>query len=316
MPDRDRPAYPQIVCLGEAVVDELGSDGAPHLGGSPANVAVGLHRHGVPVRLWSRVGEDAEGWFVREALARAGVPADLVVDPLHPTRVVRILEAADGTRRVQIRTPDTADQYLQADDYDRAVLEQAGMLYLTAVPLLHDVSAAAAQALVEAARARGALIVFDPNIRLRPERARPAVRQRLDAMLARADVVKTSADTWANLWGTRTPADLLDAGPSLVIETRGAAGVWLQTPRHGVAVPAPRVDPVVDTTGAGDAFLAAFLARLWPALGGGSPAEPSIGDLHDAAVLGHHWAGLILRHRGAVTGYDAEPPADGAEQGL
>lgn len=288
-------------------MDELGPDGARFLGGSPANVAVGLHRQGVPVRLWSRIGDDAEGRFVREALAQHGVPADaVVVDPAHPTRVVRIAEVADGTRTVRLNTPDTADQYLAAADYDRALLRQVQTLYLTAVPLLSDASAAAAQTLVAEAKARGAQIVFDPNIWLRPEREHPTIRQRLREMLAQADILKTSAATWTNLWGERSPEALVDAGPSLVIVTRGAAGARLLTLQHSVAVRAPRVDPVVDTTGAGDAFLAAFLARLLPNLADQPPAALSIGALRDAAILGHRLAGRILRHRGAVTGYAAE----------
>jgi 2-dehydro-3-deoxygluconokinase len=99
------------------------------------------------------------------------------------------------------------------------------------------------------------------------------------------------------LWGDATPADTLARYAARNIEVcvkRGGAGCVLG---DGTLVPVPQRIAPVDTTGAGDAFNAAYLTAR---LSGRSPPE--------AALAGHALAGAVIQHRGAIMPKDAPIP--------
>lgn len=109
------------------------------------------------------------------------------------------------------------------------------------------------------------VVTFDPNIRPALLDSRDATRARVLHLAARADLVKLSIEDAAWLWPGLSPesvvALLLDAGVSLVAITLGGEGALAATRGVRVLVAAPAV-PVVDTVGAGDAFMAALVHRV------------------------------------------------------
>jgi fructokinase len=108
-----------------------------------------------------------------------------------------------------------------------------------------------------------ALVMVDLNIRPLAVPDPGGYRARIDRLLPRTDVVKASDDDLAWLDPDRdaldVARDLLAAGPSVVLLTRGGDGVTVVTADGATDVPAEKVD-VVDTIGAGDAFGGGFLA--------------------------------------------------------
>ncbi len=137
---------------------------------------------------------------------------------------------------------------------------------------------------------------------------------RLEAVLARADVVKVSGDDLAYLAsgvGWRVAArSLLEPGPSVVLVTDGGRAVGVVGRAMTFEVPVPAV-PVVDTVGAGDAFGGGFLARwIERGLGRAELADPAA--LRDAVVLAIEVAGLTCQRPGADPPHRSElglPPA-------
>ncbi len=119
-----------------------------------------------------------------------------------------------------------------------------------------------------------ALVMVDPNVRPWVIGDADTYRRRLRRVLARSDVVKVSEEDLAWLEPQRSAAAaarmLLQAGPRVVLLTRGGDGVQVVTGAGDVPVPAPDVE-VVDTIGAGDAFGGGFLA-WWRSQGLGARA--------------------------------------------
>jgi fructokinase len=211
---------------------------------------------------------------------------------------------------MEVHNLRSADQAITPEDASPEALDGARMLYFSGTMLLGETGFRTTLGLLEAARARGLFVAFDPNVRPsrtgHPER----VRARLDAVLPFVDLVQTSRRDWADLWGDRTPEAMLDEGLALLVRTDGVAGAVLRTPRQAVEVPA-EPGAAVDATGAGDAFMAALLARAtaWlPAPVATVPAEVLRAWGRFAAA----WAARIVRHRGAVTAYrHRRAPASG-----
>jgi fructokinase len=146
--------------------------------------------------------------------------------------------------------------------------------------------------------------MLDPNIR--PSFiARPEVyRARIEAMLARADIVKVSDEDLEWLLGPGDPTDharaLIERGPSIVCVTEGAKGVTAHHAAGHLHVSAPRVD-VIDTVGAGDTFNAGFLAGLHDAgaLDRAALKRPDEDVLEAALKLGVAAAAVTVSRAGA-----------------
>ncbi len=305
----------RVICFGDLVVDLISQEpGTPlwavetfrkYPGGSPANVAIGLHAHGVPVALWSKVGADAGGRYLRHRLAALGLPTEgILVDPAHPTKLALIGLDDAGDRTWEMQNADSAYENIHLDDFDAGALATARVLHLGGAALLAGPTSATALRLAEAARAVGCLVSFDPNLIVGAAPGRAGILQRLEALLPCVDLLKMSADDWADLLGEATPGDLLGRGVSLVIRTGGARGAHFYTPRHTVFVPSVPVE-VVDATGAGDAFTAAVLARLSALAPPVSLAEVPPEALKAWGCFATEWACAMLRHPGAVGGYFA-----------
>jgi fructokinase len=283
-----------VLSFGEALVDFFPErPGIPlaecevfhrHLGGAPANVAVGLSRLGVRVGLMTLVGPDDFGRFVRGRLAHEGVDASAVgTHRTAKTGVTFVSVATDGARSFLFFRHPSAAQLIAEVDVDPAQVARARVFHFGSSTLCREPSRAATRKALDAAVAAGALISIDPNWRPHlwedPSEAAPILR----SVIARADVVKISDDELNPLAGTADPAAgaraLRSLGAKLVVVTLGGRGCYFDAPAGTGFLPGERVE-VVDTTGAGDGFVAGLLSRLLPAL---SPSS-TIADLDREAI--------------------------------
>jgi fructokinase len=276
-------------------------------GGSPANVAVGLARLEVPTRMVARLADDPFGRRIRRHLAGNGVDLGGVVDAAEPTSLAIVAVDPDGGVSYDFRVDGTADWQWRDEELGgvldgRLLALHAGSLALTMAP-----GADALLRLLE--RARGAVTIsYDPNCRplLMGEPAR--ARERVERLVALADVVKASVEDVAWLLPGRAAEEVAEAwlalGPAVVAITRGADGVVAVAAGTGhVRRPGRRV-AVVDTVGAGDAFASALLAGLYRRglLGAGrrgalrAIGEPTLGEVLDEGVLA---AAITCTRRGA-----------------
>jgi fructokinase len=247
------------VVAGEALIDLVPAPGdtlAAHPGGGPFNTARTLGRLGRPVAYLGRLSNDRFGTRMAGLLAADDVLPDAIVRTDDPTTLA--LAEVDEAGAATYRFYDRGTSAPGLTEADALAAPPAAYLHVGTLGLVLEPMALALEALV--ARVAGdALVMFDPNFRP----ALPIDRGRLARVLAGADLVKVSDDDLRWL-SPGAPAEdaaraLLDAGPAVVLLTRGAEGAVVVTRDEAVAVPAPAVE-VVDTIGAGDAFSGGWLA--------------------------------------------------------
>jgi fructokinase len=279
--------------VGEALIDLVGaprgSTFEAHVGGSPANVALGLARLGSPVTLTTRFGEDAFGQMIIGHLQASGVVVHSGRKPWPPTSL------AVATLRAGVASYDFRIDWDVADLPPLAA--EAQCLHTGSLATALPPGNAAVIALVRRERERGRVTVsYDPNVRPallgEPEQARPDIEQ----LVGLAHVVKASDEDLGWLYPEERDEDVArrwqSSGPALVVVTRGGRGSFAVTSRVAVQRPAVSVE-VVDTVGAGDAFTSGLLdgLRRNDLLGGTRGAalagvdEPTVASLLDEAAL-------------------------------
>jgi len=275
----------ELMVVGEAlvdVVDDARGTRTQHPGGSPANVALGLARLGRSVDLVTWLARDPAGVAVVDHLERSGVtvlPGSLGADRTS-SAVARLDAGGCATYEFDLEWQLAATVPAR----DVSVLHTGSI-----AAVAETVPADALLRMIHDARP-SATITYDPNLRPSVMGDAGAVRPRVEELVAVADVVKASEEDLAWLYPDDTPLDVADAwaddlGCALVVVTHGGEGstaVRSGGRRLGVLA---RPVPVVDTVGAGDAFMSGLLAALTDhGLTGGARRD----DLHraDEQVLG------------------------------
>ncbi len=273
---------PTVVVLGDVVTDVVarlrhpiapGSDTAARVlrrpGGSAANVSAWLAALAVPTVLIGRVGADAEGAEHTENLRRAGVDTRLVADPDRPTGTVVALVAPGGER--SMITDRGANLALSPADLPVGVFLPGRHLHLSGYALLDPGPRAAARRALRLAGAAGMTVSVDPSSAAPLARVGP---QRFLGWTRGPGLCLANLAEARVLTGRTQPlaaARALTAAYGEVVVTLGARGALWAAAGEVVRVPAVPVR-AVDTTGAGDAFSAGFLA----ARGAGADPEQAL----------------------------------------
>lgn len=268
-----------VLTLGEALIDFVSFEPGRALaeaetfrrapGGAPANVAVALARQGVSVGFLGRFGGDPFGAYLFELLTTEGVSLTGACQDLgSQTRLAFVEVDGDGDRHLACFTKGgCADERITPEDWPEETFDGCRYLYVGSLILRHPSSGAAQRRAIDLARAKGAVIVCDPNLRPAFWDTLSMARRAIDGLLRQVDVLKISDDELGWLLDCdpkkADPAKLWAKYPlKLLAITRGPAGCTLQ--RRGgdvVEVPAFPVS-MVEPTGAGDAFVAGMLATL------------------------------------------------------
>ena len=243
-------------------------------GGAPANVAVGLARLDEPPLFWTRVGADPFGRYLERTLADYGLPDRFVDrDASAKTTLAFVTHDAAGDRAFTFYRDDTADTRLEPGRIDDTTLADCEWVHAGGVTLASGTSRAATLDLLERATAAGCTTSFDPNWRpeLWPDEGTFASVAR-DA-LAHVDVCLATADELEALGFTgESPTEIARTAVErgsvhTAFVTRGSdgavavAGDGAPWPAATAEHPGFAVD-TVDTTGAGDAFVAGALTAL------------------------------------------------------
>jgi fructokinase len=317
---------PTAVCLGEALVDFVADTSGVSLiecpgfrkaaGGAVANVSVGLARLGVETAFLGKVGEDPFGRFLQKTLADAGVDTRFMVfDPDHRTGLAFVSLQANGERDFVFFRNPSADMLHRADEVPEAALLNCRVYHFGSISLIQDPSRSATLAALEHAREWGAVISFDPNLRPPLWPNLELARREMLAALPLADVVKASEEEAEFLFGPgslpQQAERVLAAGPRLVAITRGAAGCYLATPENGVEVRGFAVN-AVDTTGAGDGFVAGLLTCILEA--GKVDLEPD--ELLCAGRFANAVGALTCTQKGGIPALPTRQAAEGFLRGM
>lgn len=269
MSERNGPGI-DVVGLGETMV-QLVPDGAPgftgtdramlHQAGAESNVVIGLSRLGARTAWVSRLGDDAFGARIRDALAAEGVDCGAVAVDAAAQTGLFVKEVRGDTRKVHYYRKDSAASRMTRADVERALaLEPRVLLSSGVTAALSGSCEAALRFAVEAAPASGSVFAFDVNYRpvLWPTVAEASAV--LCDIAEGSDLVFIGLDEAEALWGCETPDEVrrtLSTPETLVVKD-GPRAATVYAGGHREEVPALPVE-VVDAVGAGDAFAAGFL---------------------------------------------------------
>ncbi len=296
-----------IVTLGETMAlmsaAEIGSwaghrDLKLSIAGAESNVSIGVRRLGQPATWISRVGDDGFGELILRELRAEGVTAAAATDSGHPTGLM--VKERPNTVRTHVRyyRAGSAAAAMSVDDIDAGTVTSASLLHITGItPALGTGPAAAVRRAVDVAREAGMMVSLDVNYRSALW-SRDAAASWLSPLVELADLVFAGPEE-ASLVVTEDGPEpmaraIAELGPTQVVIKLGADGAVSYV--DGVVRTTPAVPvQVVDTVGAGDAFVAGYLAdlldgqdadaRLATAAAAGAFACTALGD----------WEGLPTR---------------------
>ncbi len=282
----------EIVSMGELLIDftPVGTteDGrllfARNPGGAPANVAVQAHRAGVSAGFLGRVGKDMFGDFLVDTLKECGVDIQgLTQDPDYATTLAFVQLSPEGDRDFSFYRNPGADTRLTFEDTDLSILDQCKLLCFGSLLMTAEPSRSAVTRLVDYAREHGKITAYDPNWRPPLWKGREAEGvEQMKSLVSKADIMKISGEELELLTGKESIEEgawvLLEQGVSLVVVTLGARGCKAFVP--GVSVEKETYDTQVkDTTGSGDSFFGALLAKI--VASGKRPSQLSPEELGD-----------------------------------
>ncbi len=257
-----------VISIGEAFVDLIAIDNTntsyeQFLGGTTVNVAVGARRLGIPSYYLCKLGTNDSSRFVKGELEKEQVNQDYCIQvPDKEVCKVYVHVNEKGERYFHSYINDTPDEVLTEEELREAPFEQAKIFYFGSGTLFHEKAQKTTVKAIEFAKKHDTLIAFDPNIRLKRWESEQQCRKTICSFLADADILKLTEDELFFL----TESTTIDEGiqklslytvPYVWI-TLGAEGACAIYDGQKTKVSAEKIE-AVDTTGAGDAFMAGLL---------------------------------------------------------
>ncbi|MFD0698077.1 PfkB family carbohydrate kinase [Paenibacillus sp. GCM10027628] len=300
-----------VVTLGEYLIDftpyGTSAAGQPlferNPGGAPVNVAVAAAKLGKKTAFIGKVGMDPFGVYLRQALLEQGVSgAGLVAsDEAHTTLAFVQLDER-GERSFHFARKPGADQLLREDELNTELLSGTKIFHFGSISMTAEPSAQATIKAVQFAKENGALISYDPNWRPLLWESEWRALEAIHIGLGFADIVKVSEEELVFLTGEpdmeAASMQLMEQNQlQLLLVTAGSKGsfyrmngIWGQVGSCSVAS--------VDTTGAGDGFLGAFLFRV---LEQEKPLQAwSESELREALFFANAAGALATTRKGAI----------------
>lgn len=260
-----------LVTLGEILIDFTpdGFDSRGYAkyiqnpGGAVANVAAVFGRYGADVALIGKVGNDLFGTYLHRFFSGIGVDCrGMVLDPDYNTTLAFVSLNGQGDRDFAFYRRHEADLRLRPDEVAYDMLKNTKIFHFGSLSLTAEPARSATYAALDAAKAAGVLISYDPNFRDSLWAGQDAASY-MKGVLDRVDFVKVSAEEGEMMTGysdVEKCADaLLDCGVRFAAVTLGAEGAYYACPTCRSYV-APYNDvKTIDTTGAGDVFWGTML---------------------------------------------------------
>lgn len=293
-----------ILCVGEILADMIGekTDGVTafkmYAGGAPFNVACNAAFCGAEAGFSGRVGKDIIGDFLVKFVG--GMPlkfASVIKDEVRNTTLAFVALDDNGEREFTFFRHGTADYNMNIDDIDLNI-KGLNIVHIGSLMLSERAGRIFAKELVNKIKEKGIAFSFDVNFRLDLYKDIDEAINAYKWFVERADILKFSDDEIISYTKTDNVDEAikkLNFKGKLLAVTRGAEGsVYVYGGKQGIVQSVEKVK-VVDTTGAGDAFYGAMLAKLDGRLNGLSEAE-----VKDAFVYANRIGALATTKKGAI----------------
>ena len=323
-----------VLCFGELLVDFIGQEtGQLHRvksfkrypGGSAANIAVGLARLGVSAGIVTCLGRDPFGDFLVDIMRTNGVDTTLVQrDRVRRTSLAFVSLDSDKTPSyVFYRHPRAG---VNPGDVDSSAVSSAGIIYTSSMSIVNQPFRKTMNKVVRIARKSGTLVSFDVNLRLDLWSTPTEAKRKIAAVLRSVDILKITREELEFLYPEPKYEQTADSGFEveeqqlmrlfkdnrnlrLAALTLGGAGcLCMASSGESVSVPAEIIDPdqIIDTTGAGDAFMAGLLASIVLAAGKEKNLIPGIAEIAEFCRFAGRAAALVIQKPGVIPALPTE----------
>jgi fructokinase len=301
---------PDIITIGELLVDFVPTTSGVTLaeaetfkkapGGAPANVAAGLAKLGVSSGFVGKVGDDAFGHYLADTLSEAGVDIScLCFSSQARTALAFVTLHADGEREFMFYRHPSADMLLSDVDVDPDYIRSAKIFHFGSISLIDEPVRSATLFAAQTAREAGLTVTYDPNLRLKLWPDSNSARSGIMLGWPFAHVIKLSEEELVFLTGEgdleRGARSLMQPGMRVLIVTQGSQGCTILTQEARYKITGFSVQ-AVDTTGAGDAFVAGFLKGLLE----NPKAEHNEHQLKEICRFANAAGALTTLERGAI----------------
>lgn len=299
-----------VVALGELLVDftenGISAQGNPMLeanpGGAPCNVLSMLQNLEKKTAFIGKVGADAFGQMLMQAVKNQGINTDnLVTDNTVHTTLAFVHTDKDGDRSFSFYRNPGADMMLRWNEIHEDMLADTKIFHFGTLSMTDEQIEKVTKKAVEKAKSEGALISFDPNLRPPLWKNLEDARRQMWYGISQCDILKISDDEIAFLTGTDdidggVEAILKQSQPALVCATMGKNGSKAFYKGKGVFCEPFLRDDTIETTGAGDTFMACVLNAV---LEKGLEAL-SEKDLFEMLRFANAAASLVTTRKGAL----------------
>lgn len=257
-----------ILVYGDAFVDYIANDQTntsftKYLGGATINVAAGISRIGAPSALITITGDDETSEFCRQEIIKEGVNLDFaILDPAKRVSGVYVHLTENCERVFKDYVDETPNLQVTPGQLQEEAFKRASILNVCSGTMFEETALKTTRAAVEMAKDKGAIIAIDANIRPLRWESEEVCRETIASFFEDTDILKLTDEELFFLTESTTIEEGLQKLDELLVPivliTVGADGAYAVLNGEVTHVPVERVVPV-DTTGAGDAFMAGVL---------------------------------------------------------
>jgi len=300
-----------VVALGELLIDfaPQGKSAQGNAlfeacpGGAPCNVLAMLAKLGGRTAFIGKLGNDIFGHRLRDTVSSLGIDTRGVVFDGEVNTTLAFVSIDDtGERSFSFYRTPGADMRLRADEVDLKLVRSTRIFHFGSLSTTHQEVREATRSAVTAAKAAGALISFDPNLRPPLWGSLSEAREQILWGCSECDILKVSAEEAEFLTGEKTPYDAASAIQErfphirLIFVTSGRDGSAVLHRGRFIAEPAFETGKTIDTTGAGDTFFACCLHAV---------LRDGIGDLSEEQLrhmlcFANAAAAIVTTRKGAL----------------
>lgn len=266
----------KLIGIGEALIDFLPAQIGVSLkaveefkrvaGGAPANVCACVRRLGSESVILTKLGTDAFGDYLIDTLNEVGVNTNYIKRTnVANTALAFVSLKKDGNRDFSFYRNPSADMLLEANEIDVDLFQKGDILHFCSVDLVDAPIRQAHDQALKYAKENELLISFDPNVRLPLWSDHDEYKRVINKYINYADILKISDEEFGFITGNSFSEDeilkLFRGNVKVIIYTEGAKGARVYTKKNTYQFPGFKVK-AIDTTGAGDSFIGAFLYQL------------------------------------------------------
>lgn len=308
----------KIISIGEALIDFIPNKKSCDLkdvsefervaGGAPANVSAVVAKLGANSSFISKLGQDAFGDYIIDVLKNANVSTDYILRTNKAnTGLAFVSLKEDGNRDFSFYRNPSADMLLDPEEIKEEWFVNCHSLHFCSVDLVDSPMKNAHKKAIEYAVKNNSIVSFDPNVRLPLWNSEKDCKDAILEFMPFAHILKISDEELEFITGSNNIEDakevLFRGNVSMVLFTKGSKGATAYTKNNSVTINGNKVS-VMDTTGAGDSFIGAFLYKLLKDnVDINSLSELEFQTIKDYLTFANYYAAYSTTKKGAISSY-------------